>query len=111
MIDKFKLVAIGILRSAPAFVAVGYKWGEHEAAITFMELANNRNAIDVKTFTKMGVLLNNQEIDRLSTFISAMAHNSHSSMLSLSSELGTQADSEAKEYFNSNKSMLVPLSP
>ena len=106
--DKFKLITLGMILSAPLFLIAGYKWGENSTAVTFIELTNLRNAADTKIFTKMAVLFHDQELDRLSKFISVMAHNSHRSMVAAPLQLGMQVDIEANEYFISHKSKLVP---
>ena len=109
--DKFKGMVIGIVILVPLFLIAGYKWGEHVTANEFISISGISNAGDTRIYTKMGVLIYNKEYDRLAKYISAMAHASYVSMYQHNQLFGQPIDTEVNEYFNSNKSKLVPVAP
>ena len=109
--SELKRMAISIVISAPLFLVVGYKWGEHITANEFISVASISDATETKIYTKMGVLLYNQEYEILEKSISAMAHTSYFSMQQRNQQFGHPIDKDADEYFNSNKSKLAPIAP
>ena len=104
-------VIFGVLLSGPIFLFGGYKYAEYKHAADFMHLSLVESTADVKTYTKMAVLLSNDQPEKLAQYISLLANSSYHSMTILAKAQGVEADPVANEYYINNKSKLVPVAP